>query len=74
MSDVNTLVIDPLRDFAKDSIRLIKKCTKPDRKVSSINGRHPARTRLSSSSDMSHVAPLTTAAGATTRQTTPHSS
>eukprot|EP00619_Florenciella_sp_RCC1007_P011842 CAMPEP_0205926844 /NCGR_PEP_ID=MMETSP1325-20131115/21325_1 /ASSEMBLY_ACC=CAM_ASM_000708 /TAXON_ID=236786 /ORGANISM="Florenciella sp., Strain RCC1007" /LENGTH=70 /DNA_ID=CAMNT_0053295623 /DNA_START=14 /DNA_END=226 /DNA_ORIENTATION=+ len=32
MSDINTLVIDPLREFAKDSIRLVKKCTKPDRK------------------------------------------
>eukprot|EP00618_Florenciella_parvula_P021655 CAMPEP_0119522852 /NCGR_PEP_ID=MMETSP1344-20130328/38024_1 /TAXON_ID=236787 /ORGANISM="Florenciella parvula, Strain CCMP2471" /LENGTH=70 /DNA_ID=CAMNT_0007560915 /DNA_START=58 /DNA_END=270 /DNA_ORIENTATION=- len=32
MSDVNTLIIDPLREFAKDSVRLVKKCTKPDRK------------------------------------------
>ncbi|KAJ7945697.1 Protein transport protein Sec61 subunit gamma [Quillaja saponaria] len=25
-------VIDPLRDFAKDSVRLVKRCHKPDRK------------------------------------------
>ncbi|KAI3820665.1 hypothetical protein L1987_08213 [Smallanthus sonchifolius] len=25
-------VIDPLRDFAKDSARLVKRCHKPDRK------------------------------------------
>ncbi|CAM8916011.1 unnamed protein product [Rhodiola kirilowii] len=25
-------VFDPLRDFAKDSIRLVKRCHKPDRK------------------------------------------
>ncbi|CAD5328971.1 unnamed protein product [Arabidopsis thaliana] len=25
-------VVDPLRDFAKDSIRLVKRCHKPDRK------------------------------------------
>ncbi|XP_058103103.1 protein transport protein Sec61 subunit gamma-1-like [Magnolia sinica] len=25
-------VIDPLRDFAKDSLRLVKRCHKPDRK------------------------------------------
>ena len=24
--------VDPARQFAKDSIRLVKKCTKPDRK------------------------------------------
>ncbi|CAN7039555.1 unnamed protein product [Brassica rapa subsp. trilocularis] len=27
-------VVDPLRDFAKDSIRLVKRCHKPDRKNS----------------------------------------
>ncbi|KAG5407037.1 hypothetical protein IGI04_013156 [Brassica rapa subsp. trilocularis] len=27
-------VVDPLRDFAKDSIRLVKRCHKPDRKDS----------------------------------------
>ncbi|CAM9711318.1 unnamed protein product [Chrysoparadoxa australica] len=32
MSDLNELVIDPLIKFTKDSIHLIKKCTKPDRK------------------------------------------
>jgi hypothetical protein len=25
-------VVDPLRDFAKDSVRLVKRCHKPDRK------------------------------------------
>ena len=25
-------VVDPLREFAKDSIRLVKRCHKPDRK------------------------------------------
>ncbi|KAF8095048.1 hypothetical protein N665_0343s0008 [Sinapis alba] len=25
-------VVDPLRDFANDSIRLVKRCHKPDRK------------------------------------------
>ena len=24
--------VEPLRDFTKDSIRLVKRCTKPDRK------------------------------------------
>lgn len=32
MSDVNELLIAPLQKFAKDSMHLIKKCTKPDRK------------------------------------------
>eukprot|EP00602_Paraphysomonas_sp_CaronLab_P006983 CAMPEP_0185024316 /NCGR_PEP_ID=MMETSP1103-20130426/7339_1 /TAXON_ID=36769 /ORGANISM="Paraphysomonas bandaiensis, Strain Caron Lab Isolate" /LENGTH=70 /DNA_ID=CAMNT_0027557245 /DNA_START=56 /DNA_END=268 /DNA_ORIENTATION=+ len=32
MSDVNALIIDPLKKFVKDSIYLVKKCTKPDRK------------------------------------------
>ncbi|CAM9122836.1 unnamed protein product [Discosporangium mesarthrocarpum] len=32
MSDVNELLIIPLQKFAKDSMHLIKKCTKPDRK------------------------------------------
>ena len=31
MDQVN-LYVDPLRQFAKDSIRLVKRCTKPDRK------------------------------------------
>jgi protein transport protein SEC61 subunit gamma-like protein len=33
-------VVDPLREFAKDSVRLVKRCHKPDRK-----GRSPARIR-----------------------------
>lgn len=32
MSDVNELLIQPLQRFSKDSMHLIKKCTKPDRK------------------------------------------
>ena len=32
MSDVNTLVIEPLKQFVKDSTYLVKKCTKPDHK------------------------------------------
>ncbi|CAK4072114.1 unnamed protein product [Aphanomyces euteiches] len=32
MSDVNALVIEPLKQFAKNSVHLVKKCTKPDRK------------------------------------------
>ncbi len=32
MSDVNSLVIDPLKRFVKDSTYLIKKCNKPDQK------------------------------------------
>lgn len=32
MSDVNELLIAPLEKFSKDSMHLIKKCTKPDRK------------------------------------------
>ncbi|KMZ61471.1 Protein transport protein SEC61 gamma subunit [Zostera marina] len=30
--DVIDSAVDPLRDFAKDSIRLVKRCHKPDRK------------------------------------------
>jgi len=32
MSDINDLVLEPLKQFAKNSIHLVKKCTKPDRK------------------------------------------
>lgn len=32
MSDVNTLVVEPLKKFVKDSTYLVKKCTKPDHK------------------------------------------
>eukprot|EP00640_Fibrocapsa_japonica_P007951 CAMPEP_0113944508 /NCGR_PEP_ID=MMETSP1339-20121228/34467_1 /TAXON_ID=94617 /ORGANISM="Fibrocapsa japonica" /LENGTH=72 /DNA_ID=CAMNT_0000949735 /DNA_START=117 /DNA_END=335 /DNA_ORIENTATION=+ /assembly_acc=CAM_ASM_000762 len=31
-SDVNTVLIDPLKKFYKDSVHLVMKCTKPDRK------------------------------------------
>lgn len=36
MSDVNELLIVPLQKFSKDSMHLIKKCTKPDRKGKSF--------------------------------------
>ncbi|KAJ1421204.1 hypothetical protein B484DRAFT_332823 [Ochromonadaceae sp. CCMP2298] len=32
MSDVNTLIVEPLREFIRDSTYLVKKCTKPDHK------------------------------------------
>jgi len=32
MSDVNEFAIAPLKQFMKESIHLVKKCTKPDRK------------------------------------------
>jgi protein transport protein SEC61 subunit gamma and related proteins len=32
MSDINAMVVDPLKKFVKDSVYLVKKCTKPDRK------------------------------------------
>ena len=30
--DVADLVVRPVKEFAKDSYRLVKRCTKPDRK------------------------------------------
>ncbi|CAM9623777.1 unnamed protein product [Heterosigma akashiwo] len=30
-SDVNSQLIEPLKEFAKDSIHLVRQCTKPDR-------------------------------------------
>jgi len=30
--DALLLQLEPVRDFAKDSVRLVKRCTKPDRK------------------------------------------
>ena len=38
MSDVNELLIAPLQKFSKDSMHLIKKCTKPDRKGEFVCG------------------------------------
>lgn len=29
---INEVLIEPLKQFAKDSVHLVKKCTKPDRK------------------------------------------
>uniref|UniRef100_A0A453T3L1 Uncharacterized protein n=1 Tax=Aegilops tauschii subsp. strangulata TaxID=200361 RepID=A0A453T3L1_AEGTS len=37
-------VVDPLREFAKDSVRLVKRCHKPDRK-----GKYRARASSSGS-------------------------
>ena len=31
------LQLEPCRQFAKDSARLVKRCTKPDRKVSELS-------------------------------------
>ena len=40
-------VVDPLRDFAKDSVRLVKRCHKPDRKgaCQAPSTRRPVRIR-----------------------------
>ncbi|KAJ1462740.1 hypothetical protein M885DRAFT_505791 [Pelagophyceae sp. CCMP2097] len=32
MSDVNAMIVLPMKQFIKDSVHLVKKCTKPDRK------------------------------------------
>ena len=32
MSDLNEFAIKPLKEFVRDSLHLVKKCTKPDRK------------------------------------------
>ena len=40
MSEINTAVIEPLKEFATKSIQLVKKCTKPDRKGKSSPARH----------------------------------
>ena len=37
MSEINTAVIEPLKEFATKSIQLVKKCTKPDRKGASVS-------------------------------------
>ena len=34
--DVMDIVGKPVREFAKDSYRLVKRCTKPDRKGASV--------------------------------------
>ncbi len=33
--DVGGFVVQPLKDFAKNSVRLVKRCTKPDQKGAS---------------------------------------
>lgn len=40
--DVADLVVKPMREFAKDSIRLVKRCTKPDRKGTFVIARTSA--------------------------------
>eukprot|EP00341_Mesodinium_pulex_P005793 CAMPEP_0116941434 /NCGR_PEP_ID=MMETSP0467-20121206/33985_1 /TAXON_ID=283647 /ORGANISM="Mesodinium pulex, Strain SPMC105" /LENGTH=76 /DNA_ID=CAMNT_0004624215 /DNA_START=55 /DNA_END=285 /DNA_ORIENTATION=- len=30
MSDINSMIVEPLKRFAKDSAYLVKKCSKPD--------------------------------------------
>ena len=35
----NEVLIEPLKQFAKDSVHLVKKCTKPDRKEFTIIAR-----------------------------------
>ena len=37
MSDVNTMIVEPFKTFVKDSIHLVKMCTKPDRKGNNKN-------------------------------------
>ncbi|XP_020109934.1 uncharacterized protein LOC109725239 isoform X2 [Ananas comosus] len=37
-------VVDPLREFAKDSFRLVKRCHKPDRKDFRLNGKTGKKT------------------------------
>lgn len=32
MNDIMDTVVTPVKSFAKDSVRLVNKCTKPDRK------------------------------------------
>jgi hypothetical protein len=40
-------VVDPLREFAKDSVRLVKRCHKPDRKGEDpLQSASPSRSRL----------------------------
>jgi protein transport protein SEC61 subunit gamma-like protein len=39
----NEVMIEPLRQFAKDSMHLVKKCTKPDRKEFSAIARATVR-------------------------------
>lgn len=62
MSDVNELLIAPLQKFSKDSMHLIKKCTKPDRKGefgSFLVARAPHQLRLVPTCGY-HTAPSTT--------------
>lgn len=37
MSDVNSLIIDPLKQFVKDSAHLVKRCTKPDKNGNTLS-------------------------------------
>lgn len=40
--DVGDFVVKPLKDFAKNSSRLVKRCTKPDRKGKLCSDPHTA--------------------------------
>ncbi|CAM9937383.1 unnamed protein product [Heterosigma akashiwo] len=40
-SDVNSQLIEPLKEFAKDSIHLVRQCTKPDREGNSQRSQRP---------------------------------
>jgi preprotein translocase subunit Sss1 len=42
------VVVKPLKDFAKNSIRLVKRCTKPDRKGEAAAARVYSHTISSS--------------------------
>uniref|UniRef100_A0A0A0LXS8 Uncharacterized protein n=1 Tax=Cucumis sativus TaxID=3659 RepID=A0A0A0LXS8_CUCSA len=70
-------VFDPLREFAKDSVRLVKRCHKPDRKgTSSQRSRFVQRLASSSwdslvSSSSSSLSPSITSSSDLARQLRP---
>ena len=41
--DVMDIAVKPVKEFAKDSYRLVKRCTKPDRKGASEHPRKPTK-------------------------------
>ena len=41
--DVMDIAVKPVKEFAKDSYRLVKRCTKPDRKGASEPPRKPTK-------------------------------
>ena len=50
-------IVDPLRQFAKDSVRLIKRCNKPDLKGKHYHDVHPTLPTLSMILRMNCVSP-----------------